>query len=97
MRAAWAGFSVGILFFKNQIPTVSPRIPETLQSHAFTSSPTLLHPPHTHTHTKAKGEGAKFQAALTEIKTKEAAMFLKCHSAHKDEDFRAGSRAAIYF
>lgn len=70
---------------------MSPRIPETLQP---------LHlPPHspTHTHTKAKGEGMEFQASLTEIKTKDAAVFLKYHSTHKDEDIQAGSSPAMCF
>lgn len=54
----------------------------------FTSPPSLLPPPppfpttHMHTHT-ARGEGTKFHAPLTEIKTKGPPPPLECHSSHK--------------
>lgn len=99
-RAAWAGLSLGI-FLKKLKPHCVTKDTGNIAAPAFTSSPPLLHPPysptHTHTHTKAKGEGMEFQASLTEIKTKDAAVFQKYHSTHKDEDLQAGSSPAIRF
>lgn len=93
-RAAWAGLSLGIFLKKTKAPLCH-------QGYRKHCSPCIYPPPHTlqhtHTHTKAKGEGTEFQASLTEIKTKDAAVFPKYHSAHKDEDIQAGSSPAMCF